>query len=339
MRLTDVRLLWLKLAATLASLIAGGCMSPIVTPEDHTDEIVVPDERPLADSPSISVTASPDAFAEIKGWLGNSNTITVKDQMTIDRDAVSVSVPAGATINYTFNDDAGVFQFSKPFPTVKASVLGFKVSPTLSQITLKPDGSGVARTGLGRYRFHWLTEEGDSGVAAVEEKLPEVWCYSATGCVPCEKAKKDFETAVKIMPFRPIWKDDPPPWMPATRPAFWWHTSKDQPSQDDVNNTRQRTGYRTLKEFIDVWGATREPKRFQRAGGHVAVPFAKPDSSSIGSRSVAHWSINGEFTPSRSVLIQHLSQDGIHRGRHPRSWLEALTTEQLRFVHDRDHGN
>lgn len=339
MRLTDIRLLWLKLAATIASLIAGGCMSPVVPPKEDSDEIVVPDEHQPTESPSIAVTASSDAFAEIHGWLGTSNTITVKNAMTVERDAVSVSIPSGANVSYTFNDDAGVFQFAKPLPTVKASVLGFKVSPTLSQVTLRPDGSGVASTGLGRYKFRWLSDEGDAGAAVAEEKLPEVWCYSAEGCAPCEKAKKDFETAAKIMPFRPVWKDDPPAWMPATRPAFWWHTSKDQPSQSDVNNTRQRQGYTTLKDLLDTWKSTRDPKRYQRAGGHASLPFAQPDPSTIGSRSVAQWSINGDFTPSRSVLLQHLSWDGIHRGRHDPIFLETLTTEQLRWLHDRDHNN
>lgn len=317
----------------------GGCMNPVAPPKPDNDSIVVPDEHSSAELPSISVTASPDAFAEIHGWLGDANAITVKNAMTIDRDAVSVSIPAGANVSYTFNGDAGVFQFAKPLPTVKASVLGFKVSPTLSQVTIRPDGSGVASTGLGRYRFRWLAEEGDSGVAAIEEKLPEVWCYASPGCAPCEKAKKDFETAVKIMPFRPVWKNDPPAWMPASRPAFWWHINQDQPSQADVNNTRQHTGYRTLKEFLDTWGATRTPKRFQRAGGHAESPFVPPDPSTIGSRSVALWSINGDFTPSRSVLLQHLSWDGIHRGRHDPIFLETLTTEQLRWLHDRDHNN
>jgi len=326
-----MRSVLLELAATILSLLLGGCVSattPIV--EDDTQPVPVPIDVPPG---SVSVSASPDAFAAIHEWLGDENTITVGKPLTVNRPEVVLNVPAGANVSYSITDEAGVFQFAKPLPTVKAKVLGFSVSPSLSQVTLKPDGSGVASTGLGRYRFQWLAEE-DAGTPAAQD-LPEVWAYSQVNCPPCNVAKKELAEATDL-PFRVVWKEDAPSWL-SSRPAFWWHTSASQPSQSDVANTRQSQGWSGIKKFRATWEASRQPKKFERAS--VSHPFARPDPSSIGSRSVAKWSINGDFTPSRSVLLSHLANDGIHRGQHDSDWLNSLSTEQLRWLHDRDHGD
>ena len=257
---------WMLLVFCVAAA-SSGCMSPIVVPDgDEDTDIVTPDPLPDDDSSpsSIAVTASADAFAEIHQWLGAANTITVKDAMTVERPEVSVNVPAGASVAYSFSDEVGTFTFGKPLPTVKASVLGFKVSPSLSVVTLKPDGSGVAATGLGRYKFRWLADDEDAGVAAVDAKLPEVWAYSQAGCPPCARARLEL-AAEKDLPFRVIWKDEAAPDWLRSRPAFWWHTTADQPSQQDVNNTRQTTGWNGIRDFVERWKASRSPKRFQRA--------------------------------------------------------------------------
>ena len=108
-------------------------------------------------------------------------------------------------------------------------------------------------------------------VALIDER-PEVWAYSMPACPPCVVAKNDFDGA-KDLPFRVVWKDSAPTWMPESRPAFWWHTSGLIPTQDDVNNTRQLTGYSGLKDFLARWQNSRK-------GGKVsatAIPFAQPD--------------------------------------------------------------
>lgn len=319
----------MKIILVIFSLSLIGCISPMPVEDEVISDVVLPDD---GSAPSIAVTASPDAFASIAAWLGKSNTITIKEATAIEQEAVTVNVPAGATVSYKFTDDLGTFTFAKPLPTVKASVLGFKVSPSLSVVTLKPDGSGVAATGLGKYKFRWLADE----TAAAANELPEVWCYSQPGCPPCVRARLEL-AAEKDLPFKVVWKDEAAPKWLESRPAFWWHMSKDQPSQADVNNTRQATGWNGIRDFIERWKNSRSPKKFQRSfQSGQAGASARPDHS-IGSRSVAHWSINGDFTPSRSTLITHLGWEGIHRGRHDPIWLETLTTEQLRWLHDRDH--
>jgi hypothetical protein len=247
----------LKLAAMLASLIAG-CMSPVITDDDGGDEtdLVKPDPLLGEAFPTVAVSASPDAFAEISGWLGKSNTITVANATTIDRDAVTVNVPAGATVSYQFSEELGTFTFAKPLPSVTAKVLGWKVSPSLSVVTLRPSGDGSAKTSLGTYRFKWLAEDDDAGSAAADEKLPEVWCYSQPGCPPCVRARLEL-AAEKDLPFRIVWKDDAAPAWLTSRPAFWWHVSGQQPNQADVKNTRQVTGWNGVKDFSARWKASR----------------------------------------------------------------------------------
>lgn len=248
-----MRLTLLKLAAMLTSLIAG-CMSPIVTDIVDDDGDVIVEPVPI-DAPTVAVSASPDAFAEIAGWLGTSNTITVANATTIDRDAVTVHVPAGATVSYQFSEELGTFTFARPLPSVTAKVLGWKVSPSLSVVTLRPDGSGVAATGLGKYKFRWLADD-DAGSAATPSELPEVWCYSMPGCPPCVRARREL-AAAKDLPFRVVWRDEAAPAWLATRPAFWWHVSGQQPSQADVTNTRQTTGWNGVKDFTQRWKASR----------------------------------------------------------------------------------
>ena len=57
----------------------------------------------------------------------------------------------------------------------------------------------------------------------------------------------------------------------------------------------------------------------------------QPASSTI-------YGIKGTSHESRETLIKHLSEDGIHRGKHSLSGLQSMTDEQLNSLHDSDHG-
>ena len=47
----------------------------------------------------------------------------------------------------------------------------------------------------------------------------------------------------------------------------------------------------------------------------------------------------GNSHQNRQSLIQHLANDGIHRGRHSVSSLNSMSDQQLDALHSRDHGN
>lgn len=57
----------------------------------------------------------------------------------------------------------------------------------------------------------------------------------------------------------------------------------------------------------------------------------RPASSSI-------YGLKGTSHESRETLIKHLSEDGIHRGKHSFSQLQAMTDAQLDSLHSADHG-
>ena len=302
-------------------LLLSGCLSPLQTPPIEPDDRIV---EP-AELPSITVTASQDAFSEIRAWLGDANTVTLKDSASIVRDDVTVRIPAGATCSYSFTDDTGTFQFAKPLPNVVASVIGFRVSPTLSQIVLRVDGSGTAKTGLGSYKFRWLTDD-ESGA-----QLPEVdtnnvvHLYTTPNCAACDRLKRDFKAA-KSLPFQ-IKESAAPAWV-KTFPTLHWSAAS--------GNGKQVNGWGdgdSVASFIRTWEATQTRREVSAA---AARPFVRREAASTSGRSAAlnlsgHWS--GPFA-TRNELIDHLSH-GLHD--HKKRELESMSNDQLLDLHDQDH--
>lgn len=196
------------------------------------------------------------------------------------------------------------------------------VEPQTINLKITLDGEGKVSVSGGAEVNVRNAEPADVGQ---NQDLPEVLAYVTLNCPTCSTAKREI-AAARDLPFRVTWKESSPSWV-TTFPTFHWHVSGD--------DWRQRDRWDGVEKFVDMWKRSREPKKTSAA----SRPFAQPDRSSVGARSVAQWSINGDFTPSRSVLLNHLTNDGIHRGQHDREILESLTTEQLRWLHDRDHGN
>ena len=315
----------LLISITVAMMLSLGCAArPIDQQEIEPggDVVVEPVEKQTAaGGTSVAVTVSPEQFDEVARWFGTSNSITFTQPIHVERDGTTLDAKAGTKIGYEIGEGSGRFTFEKPWPTVRTNLLSRMIGGvSLYEVTLAADGSGVAKSNVGQVRLRWLEEKSNTAGA---EDVPEVWCYSSPGCQPCENAKRELASADGL-PFRIVWKEDAPAWL-QSRPAFWWHLSGITPSQADVQNTRQQTGWNGLKKFIDSWRSSRVAKN-------------QTQSQTVGSLSFGRWLINGDSTPSRSVLLSHLSNDGIHRGRHNRQWLESLTTEQLRWLHDSDHG-
>ncbi len=68
----------------------------------------------------------------------------------------------------------------------------------------------------------------------------------------------------------------------------------------------------------------------QRLRVELIDPPVKKNSSIYGSIGTSH--------ESRETLIDHLLNDGIHRGRYTLNQLNAMSDDQLDAAHDRDHG-
>lgn len=54
-------------------------------------------------------------------------------------------------------------------------------------------------------------------------------------------------------------------------------------------------------------------------------------------KSSSHWSIEGDWNPSRNKVISHLLNSSNHSGKYSLSYLNSLTLEQLKTLHDSDH--
>lgn len=251
-----MRLMLLKISWLLAGLIAGGCMSPI--PADVTGDVIVepvPIEESVAGN-AVSVSMTSEQFANLATWLGQKNSLVIEHAVHVEQESVTLDAKAGTRLSYVMADDNGTITFEKPYPTIKAGFAKLIGGVALRDIVLKSDGSGSAGTAsFGRYEFRWLADD-DSGSAATPSELPEVWAYSMPGCPPCVRARLEL-AAAKDLPFRVVWRDEAAPAWLATRPAFWWHTTGQQPTQADVANTRQTTGWNGVKDFTQRWKASR----------------------------------------------------------------------------------
>jgi hypothetical protein len=238
---------WLS---ALVAITSSGCMAPITPAKPQEHVIIEP-----AELPSINVTVAADTFAMIRKYLGD-NTLTIRDAATVELDeSTKLNIPAGMTLSYSWSDEAGTFQFAKPLPTVSARKFGVTFSPTLSQILLKPDGSGVAKTGLGRYGFRWLA---DSVATSEDDKRPVVWLYSTKGCEPCEKLKAAFAEHQGELPFR-LRETSAPEWV-KTFPTLHWNDHKG--SGKHVNGWSQSA---TVERFLEIWRKTQEKPKASAA--------------------------------------------------------------------------
>lgn len=268
--------------AALIALMVAGCLAPKAT-ETCTPQPDVPvvDVDPEVTGSAVSFSMNSEQFSTLAQYIGHENTLTIEKPVHTVVDNATLDAKAGTRFSYKMADKSGVFIFEKPFPTIHAGIANLIGGVSLQSVTINSDGSGVAGTGLGKYRFRWMSEdEGGTGTTAAPNELSEVWCYSQPGCQPCVRARLEL-AAAKDLPFTVVWKDDTAPKWIETRPTFWWHVTDKQPSQADVTNTRQNTGWNGIKDFVGRWNASRSPKKYQRAGGPASPPFVQPGKNDL----------------------------------------------------------
>jgi len=92
---------------------------------------------------------------------------------------------------------------------------------------------------------------------------------------------------------------------------------------------------RALPFFWVVDAKTRQPLRSRLGIISLSDVEVKPV---VVSRSPWMWNgIPGNSHENRESLIEHLHEDGIHRGRHSLSKLNSMSDEQLNDLHNADH--
>ena len=258
------KLMWIKIFATISSLFLGGCMAPVHSEVlDEPEDVVVQPDSETGNEVSFSMDA--DQFAMLAKWIGHENTLTIEKAIHVEQDNATLDAKAGTRFSYTMGDESGKFTFEKPYPTVKAGFAKLIGGVSLHDITINSDGSGLAATGLGKYRFRWMEDE-ESGTAAAPQDLPELWYWSHEGCPPCQRFEREYAENKDAAGFKPVKQTGQrPTWMPDSDPQFWWHVSGKTPSQSDVSNTRHLNGYQGWKDLLSRFNSSRSPKKFSRS--------------------------------------------------------------------------
>jgi len=309
---------------------------PVV--EDVTPE-PAPEPKPL-EAPALSVSAPATMVASIHELFGDSGTITIKrpKPLVVDKGDTKLTFGTETTLDFTLTEDGGHLTFAQPMPVITARIWGpVKAQPWLKDIQLNADDSATVTAHSSVYGDKKRTfdlkwrEEGSSSAS----DLPVVELFCIPNCPPCALAESQLNqlAADGKLPFQVIHATGRTKYPTAGGyPHLEWQGSS-QPYYYPPANSNG--GWPGAEAFIRIWQGTQSPP----AAASSLKKSAPLDRSSIGSRSVAIWRIDGDNTPSRSTLLSHLLNDGIHRGRYTRQFLESLTTEQLRFLHDRDHGS
>lgn len=149
------------------------------------------------------------------------------------------------------------------------------------------------------------------------DERPVVYAYTMEGCVPCRSAKK--EIAGKNLPFRVVWKTDVPEWVDSL-PTFHWKTCD--------GTWKQLKGWNGLAHLSDrVTATTCDEERPQKKSALASRAIYKQHSRQS-------WGVEPN---TRSSIIRHLLEDGIHRGKFSRAGLESMSTSELLALHSDDH--
>ena len=177
-------------------------------------------------------------------------------------------------------------------------------------------------------------------VATVKQSRFYVVEFGATWCGPCVAANKEGGMIDKIkksgFSVTQVDIDEEPKWLKPIgkfqaieRLPTFWLIDRDNPTV-------------SAKE----WRSSLTPQQIQSAIEELdgkdcdiedTVSAVKTEVVTVTKSSIYNGQ-RGSSHESRQSLIDHLSYDGIHRGKHDRSQLEAMSDEALDATHDRDHG-
>lgn len=260
-------------AVIFAAMVVScwGCIRPtnaeLIPTEDEVTEPTKPIEPtpdPIGNdkeigSPNVSLAVGlPPQLWELVAEHFSDNSVTIEKPITIERDGLTVKSPAGLKAKITVANDKADVSFSEPFPTVAK----WKFWSKLHGLTLKPDGSGIAATGVGEWKFRWADDEANGKAdipppPTIDLAKPIIIAWSMPKefpCPPCDKAKKELP---ELAEFVVLWDVcDPPEWV-GGRPFFWWHPSGRDPRNEKVRETIKLEGYTSKADMLSRWKNSR----------------------------------------------------------------------------------
>lgn len=224
-----------RLLMILLLFAAGGCVKASEVQSD-LDPPPLPVDRDLISERDAGVAVAITVPADAWDWLASHTSklgvTTTTPIEVLDENKDGLVVHNGTSINLTMTRDQALVEFSgDALPTASKRVGPLPVRTTIKTLTLKPDGSGLARTSLGTWPFRWLNGGLSSTQAACEcgcgksdctcTKAGVVASAAATGptpievvmetpvdengqrfCEPCAVAEKLVANAKVPLPFK-----------------------------------------------------------------------------------------------------------------------------------------
>ena len=178
------------------------------------EDVVQPEPSPVPPKePDAGVAVSVSVPDNAWAWLtANVSTFGVKTTkpLEIDNDGAGVSIPEGTELLLSMTQDAALLEFPGIKPMAMKRLGPVPVRTRIDALTLKPDGDGVAKTGLGKWPLRWLPGDDDvvQAQAAVEKpKRVLVTMESPVDdagskwCPQCIRSEREYNACKIGLPF------------------------------------------------------------------------------------------------------------------------------------------
>lgn len=309
--------------------ICCGCYHPLLSeersdpaptpfPEEKRQE-PSPVEEQVKDDPTgiaVTVNVSPSVWSFVTQHLIN-NAIHIEKPITVQQDdGLKIEVPTGTVVTLTSSSEESIeVGFSKPYPTATKYRV---IKTSIQSVTLRSDGSGIARTGLKDFRFRWTDEEetdtstADPEVATVPQT--RIVVVTATWCGPCNYIRQQYGDELRSSGVEFADYDLIPGWQQFARqlPAVFAVNG-----DNHIIDNQQGVSISGIKQFI---------------AKHRNLSSTK--ATTYSGKSHTQWTFPGS---TRSDLIEHLLTSPHHRGKFSREELSRYSFEDLREIHSDDH--
>lgn len=168
-------------------------------------------------------------------------------------------------------------------------------------------------------------EKKPAAQAADRKKEHCIVMVSAEWCGPCRNWKRDKKKILEAAGYevRVVDSDTRPDWRKhaSSLPTFWI------------------VDYETWSLKHKFTGAV-SPESIAAKADELSVSITTVTQKTVTQpqRSSSVYGLRGTSHESRSTLIRHLFNDGIHRGRHSMQLLNAMGDLHLDALHKQDHG-
>lgn len=113
-------------------------------------EATSPAPAPFREAPvsptlsTVAVETSASTISTLFKYAGNSNEISIRDDLSVNFGDTGIRLPAGSGFSYVLSELGGTIDFRLPKPVITTHVAGLEVHPILDRIVLRQPNQAVA---------------------------------------------------------------------------------------------------------------------------------------------------------------------------------------------------